>query len=783
MTRLLGACLAALALGGCSNDSPGFLTGGDTDTDADADGDCSESLLECPEDVEAGCTDPLTGVDVPEATGCSGDVTITDDAPADGFPVGDTVVTFTATYGDETESCAMTVTVLDETPPVIDCADAVTAVRGAPDEVVTPPAPVSATDACDAEVDVTTDPAELPNGTTSVEYTATDDAGLTASCTTDVTVIDAFAVTGLRVLSAALGDGGETSVTLGWEPNAGDGFGYRVERSASPDGPFAALAEGGATLFTEAAMPDAHDYYRVVTIVTVGDDVLAGGATAPLHLYAIAAADYDLRDQSVPGVSFLTTLYGRGRRPTDLAAGPYPLIILLHGNHGICRWGTEDYCATSNDHDCHSYGLSTTPNAEGMLFQAETLAAQGYVAVTISGNAMNCRDDYIPQRTQLLLEHIRRWQGWNEASAEPFDAQFVGAIDLDRVGLIGHSRGGDAVSSVPLALADTPIDGVTVASIFAIAPTDYHATTPVGTDYAVLLPACDGDVSNLWGMDIYDRGLDPDDHVVRSQVFFIGANHNFFNTEWYGDDGTYACSGGDMVGGVAQRGMLAPTLGAWFNGTLGGGALDPFVRAEGATPTSIDAFAEEDLDLRWSYSAPDRTLVDEFAGAGAPDVNLLGGDNSFTGFYGTGQCTQNDCGSAFAHAKSAVYLTWDYDAVAAASFDLGGLDASGYGYLSFRTVSRTHSWNSGLDAQDFGARLTDGDGDSAEIEVADVQTIPHLYDAYDEREVLQTVRVPLAQLVADNPDFYVDSLDVLELFMSVDGGRGSILVTDVELAD
>ena len=773
MTRLIGLALLGLALAAC-NGSPGFVTG---------DGTCSLGFLECGADVEAECSAPLTAVDLPAATPCDDTVTVTDDAPADGFPTGETTVTFAGTKDGNTDSCTMVVTVVDGTAPEIDCMSDVTVVRTVPDQIVTPPDPTSATDTCDAEVDVTTSPVEVPVGVTEVEYTATDDAGLTATCTTAVTVVDGFAVEGLRVLSATLNGGGTTSLTIGWEPNLGGTYAYRVERAESPDGPWESVQSSDATLFTESAMPADHDYYRIVTVVVVDAEELDGGATEPIHAYSIAASDYDLRDQSVPGVSFLTTLYGVGRRPVDLAAGPFPLIVLLHGNHGICRWGTTDYCETSNDHDCHPYGGSTTPNAEGMAFQAETLAAQGYIAVTISGNAMNCRDDYIPQRTQLFLEHIRRWKGWNEASAEPFDAQFVGAVDMSRVGLVGHSRGGDAASSVPLALEATPIAGVTVASIFAIAPTDYHATTPVGTHYAVLLPSCDGDVSNLWGMDIYDRGIDPGDHVVRSQVFFIGANHNFFSTEWYFDDGTYACGWADMVGGVAQRGMLEATEGAWFNGTLGGGPLDEFVRAEGATPTSIDLWAEEDLDLRWSYSAPDRTLVDEFEGAGTPDTNLLGGANTFTGFYGSGRCYQNDCGSAFNHAKAAAYLTWDYSAVASAMFDLGGLDASAYGTMSFRTVSRTHSWNTGLEVQNFGVRLTDGDGDSAEIEVADVQTIPHLYSADDVREILQTVRVPLARLTASNPDLDLAALELFEIYASVDAGRGSILVTDVELAE
>jgi hypothetical protein len=776
MTRRLGILLAALALAAC-NKSPSFIA------DGGAGGDCTEALLECPGDVGAECTAPLTAVDLSAATPCDDTVTVSSDAPDGGFPVGDTTVTFTGTNASGSESCTTIVTVTDDTPPLIECAPDVTTVRTAPDTLVTPPAPATATDPCDAELTITSVPAEIPYGTTEVEYTATDDAGNAASCTTLVTVLDGFAVEGTRILSARLNGDSTTSVTLGWEPTAGDATGYRIDRATAPDGPFTPIGTVAVDvpLFTDPATAETHNYYRIVTMV--GE--LEGGVAGPIHAYAIAAAGYDLDDQSVPGISFLTTLYGVVRHPVDLTGGPYPLVVMLHGNHGNCRQnGTmDDWCQTREGQDCDWWGFTTTPNAEGMVFQTETLAAQGYIAVTISGNAVNCRDDYIPERTQLLLEHLRRWKGWNEASADPFGAQFVGAVDVTRVGLVGHSRGGDAVASVPLALQATPIAGMTVSSIFAIAPTDYHATTPVGADFAVLLPACDGDVSNLWGMDIYDRGLNPDDHVVRSQVLFVGANHNFFSTEWAYDDGADACDAGDRIGGVAQRGMLEATEGAWFNGTLGGGPLDAFLRAEGSTPTAIDAWAAADIDLRWSYSAPDRQLVDEFEGSGTPNTNLLGNPNTFTGFTGYGRCVATACGGQFLHDKAAVYLTWDYAAIATAAFDLGGLDATGWGALSFRVVSRTQSFNSGLAEQNFGVRLADGDGDTAEIDAADVQTIPHLYSAWDVREVLQTVRVPLAEMVALNPDLDLASLDRAELYFSVDGGRGSILVTDLELAE
>ena len=44
-------------------------------------------------------------------------------------------------------------------------------------------------------------------------------------------------------------------------------------------------------------------------------------------------------------------------------------------------------------------------------------------------------------RGWLLLEHLAQWRDWNEESSH----RFQGVVDMDRVALIGHSRGGEAV--------------------------------------------------------------------------------------------------------------------------------------------------------------------------------------------------------------------------------------------------------------------------------------------------------------------------------------------------
>jgi hypothetical protein len=461
---------------------------------------------------------------------------------------------------------------------------------------------------------------------------------------------------------------------------------------------------------------------------------------------------------------------------------------MLHGNHGNCRrtpTSIDDACSESVDHECPDAGWLTTPNAEGMVYLAETLAAQGYVAVTISGNAVNCRDDYIPERAQLVVTHLRRWLTWNATGGAPFGDTFRGHVDLREIGLVGHSRGGEAVAMVPSVLAASPVSGIRLGSVFSIAPTDYHDPRPSGVPYAVLLPACDGDVSTLEGMDIYDRALSTSDAHPRAQVFIDGANHNYFSTEWRNDDNGdgRVCATSVEIGGVAQQAMLETALSSWFQSTIRDWPVEPFVRADSGVPPGIDAWAGRALDLRWSYSSPSRVQIDEFNASGTPGRNLLGGANTFAGWYMYNQCFENGCDTRFDHDKGAIKLLWD-GMTPIATLGLATLDASAYDTFSFRVVSRYSTLNTGRTEQEFTMRLRDGSGHQAEMLLSEIRRIEHLYSGNLALEVLQTVRIPWSTVREIEPAFDVSSLSAFEVEMTVAGNtRGSVLVTDVEIAD
>ncbi|GAB4211449.1 MAG: hypothetical protein OHK0013_33200 [Sandaracinaceae bacterium] len=745
--------------------------------------------LACETEARAECEGATTTVELPAPSAfssCGGGElgAVTNDAPASGFARGSTTVTFTAndTSGARA-SCVTQVVVEDTTPPMVRCPESATVIRRSATDPVTLGA-VTATDRCDADVAVRLEPSAPARGTTTMTAIATDDAGLAARCTFEATVLDLFAPTGLRVVSATRTAAGATDATLGWTPSAGaDVTRVRLERAPDPDGPWTRIAELEPTTITltDRAMPGPIAYYRAVALGPAGEE---GGATEPLRVFSIDTGGYDLATQAVPGVPFPTTLWATVRAPTALDRGPYPLVLFLHGNHGNCRPASgDDDCQTRTEDACTEPGFTTTPNAAGYVYLQDTLAAQGYVTASLSANALNCRDDFIRERTALLLEHLRRWQRWATTDEPPFSGRFRGAIDLAHVALVGHSRGGEAVSQAPQALAASPIAGVTLSSVLAIGPTDYHENTPRGVPYLVLLPACDADVNDLQGLRMYDRGLSGSDPFTRAQLLFVGTNHNFFNTEWRVDDNSYrpVCRSSDRISASAQRAGLELLLSDWVAITTAGEAPPAYVRTDEAAPPLFERWAGAPLDLRFAYAAARRATVDDFTRAGFA-TNALGEGNAFSGFTAALACT-GTCASNYPHLRAAARIAWDA-ASASGRFGLGSYDASGYDAMAVRFASRIATINDGLDEHAFLLRVRDAAGTSAEVRIDEVGRLPHRYPAGRPLEILTTVRVPFARLRAVAPALDLARLSSFEVAMPVpDQSRGSIWIADVELHD
>ena len=154
--------------------------------------DTTNPVLVLPSDIIIEATGVQTSVDIGTATVTdnAGSITATNDAP-DSFPLGETMVTWTARDGAEnTVTAIQRITVRDTTDPIIAIPNniIVEATGQLSDVDIGSP---TASDIVDPDVVITHDaPDSFPVGMTLITYTATDDSGNFVTATQKVTIRD-----------------------------------------------------------------------------------------------------------------------------------------------------------------------------------------------------------------------------------------------------------------------------------------------------------------------------------------------------------------------------------------------------------------------------------------------------------------------------------------------------------------------------------------------------------------------------------------------------------------
>ncbi|MBD2156726.1 S8 family serine peptidase [Leptolyngbya sp. FACHB-16] len=247
--------------------------------------------------------------------------------------------------------------------------------------------------------------------------------------------------------------------------------------------------------------------------------------------------------------------------------GPFPLALFAHGNHDASE--------------------NSTP---GYLYLCELLASHGILAATIDVNFLNgSNSGENDGRAIVQLEHIKQFKIWNETSGHPL----LGRVDLSKVMIAGHSRGGEAVGHASIfnrmqvvqfdsGSPTKSLDGseglgpyqFSIQAIVAISPTDQQYTpvnglTVVKDNYFVLHGSRDGDVFTFNGHLTYDRChrvnlANPvqETEGFKSLLWVHGANHNYFNSEW-GQESAGTVTRADQeklakifIGAIAQAQLL-----------------------------------------------------------------------------------------------------------------------------------------------------------------------------------------------------------------------------------
>jgi len=249
------------------------------------------------------------------------------------------------------------------------------------------------------------------------------------------------------------------------------------------------------------------------------------------------------------GAASAASLQIRGSlyRPSNRTE-PSPVIVYVHGNHGSCDTGSAPNCSVFKRND------------RGYAYVGENLASWGYTVVSIDQDQLMYYQDSamakgMHQRRLLIaatLDALYKANAEGLGSDTLIGDSLVGTLDFTRIGLMGHSRGGDAVTSFIDYNRTRPEPGrrYPLRGVIALAPVDYERRAPTGTPFMSILPMCDADVSNLQGARFFERGQyrDAANPFPLIQVGVHGTNHNWFNSVWSadGEDG----SNGDQACGV-----------------------------------------------------------------------------------------------------------------------------------------------------------------------------------------------------------------------------------------
>jgi hypothetical protein len=547
------------------------------------------------------------------------------------------------------------------------------------------------------------------------------------------------------------------------------------------------------------------------------------GTPGPL---AVTREEYNFGDtafqpSNFPGpVELLASIH----YPTNLSGGPFPVIVLLHGRHATCFNGNG---AAFLQWPC-SDGRTPIPSYKGYDYVSEVLASNGYVVVSVSANGVNAVDNAVFDlgalaRAELMQKHLDILNTFNTTGGAPFGTKFVGKLDLTRVGTMGHSRGGEGVVR-HYTLNQSLGAPYGIKAVFPLAPVDF--TRPVVNNAAVdvLLPYCDGDVSDLQGVHFYDdvRYNVPGDPAPKHYMLVMGANHNFFNSVWSPSSGIPGATddwlsfvqngnsdsqcgnhkGNKRLTEAQQRGTGLAYMSAFFRAYVGGETqFIPFLTGDAPPPPSA-----QNNNLFVSYHAPDlpnlRRDVNRFLDNTSLTVNALGGAATQTALTpyqlcGSDAPPANKClpgalnaqqphttPSARSNAPGMSQLITGWN-------DLTGNyrnnipavqgNVSGFQALQFRvSVNFADTRNLAGLAQDFRVVLTDASGASSSVRVSDVSGalfFPPGEVAPVPKVVLNTVRIPLSAFSGVN----LNNVRSVQ-FTFNERLQGGILITDVAFA-
>ena len=238
---------------------------------------------------------------------------------------------------------------------------------------------------------------------------------------------------------------------------------------------FRVVADPGVATNPSFSNFGAHEYNQSTQgTVTVSDPM--GDVGSPVTVNLIAEVCFPT---NMPGIT--------DPQQISNVQADYPLVVCVHGNG-------------------HNY--------KNYTYLLEHWAKNGFIAASIHVNTGMAGEG----RASVLFKHI-----------DILRNLFAGHIQ-NKVGIMGHSRGGEGVVSAARMNQQQGLNHG-IKAIISLGPTDQYTNETLAgqwaTPYLVMHGAMDGDVASpgYMGFSLYDRASGE----PKSMLWLYGANHNRFN--------------------------------------------------------------------------------------------------------------------------------------------------------------------------------------------------------------------------------------------------------------
>ena len=251
----------------------------------------------------------------------------------------------------------------------------------------------------------------------------------------------------------------------------------------------------------------------------------------------------------------------------------------------------------------------------GFDYLLKKLASHGIFALSIDTHELQGHNEdwKIDARVEVILKFVAKLKIWNQKGTDPFGGRFKNQLDLKKIGLIGHSRGGEAAIEAAQRLKD---DKNNVA-ISAIAPSMFSFTDRLYTPYYLLQGLRDNDAYAMQPLAHYQTSKNT---AEKMKALVYGANHSYFNQEWANKlpDEASGIGGANPMAADEQQEIAQTTVIAFMRWHLLG---DKKYQA-------ILNGSYKQARIFWAYHAGEsesnRLIIDDFEQVWPSDINQKG---------------------------------------------------------------------------------------------------------------------------------------------------------------